>query len=143
MNVFFDTSVLIPALVDQLQDHEASFQALVEYTQEPHSARCSTHSLAECYSVLTALPLKRRITSAEAERIVTESIGKQLHVQALSAADYLAAIAMVADRGLTSGAVYDALHVVAATRSKSRRILTYNVRHFRALAPSDTIVSTP
>lgn len=34
-------------------------------------------------------------------------------------ADYLEAIALVARAGLTRGAVYDALHVVAATNSRS------------------------
>lgn len=143
MIVFFDTSVLVPAVVDQLQNNEVSLQALVEYSQEPHTALCSTHSLAECYSVLTALPLRRRITSTEAVRLVTESIMDRLHVRTLSAGDYMDAVVMVADRGLTSGAVCDALHVVVAITSKSERILTYNARHFRALAPSEIVVSTP
>jgi hypothetical protein len=67
----------------------------------------------------------------------------RLHVRTLSAGDYMDAVVMVADRGLTSGAVCDALHVVVAITSKSERILTYNARHFRALAPSEIVVSTP
>jgi predicted nucleic acid-binding protein len=143
MRVFFDTSVLVPALVDQLPNHQAALLSLTEFTRAPHEALCSTHSLAECYAVLTALPLARRITPAEAERLVAESVAGRLTVRALSRADYLEAIALVARSGLTSGAVYDALHVAAAMKSRSERILTYNHRHFRGLTPDQITVAMP
>ncbi len=143
MKVFFDTSVIVPALVDQLQNHQPALLALSEFTTEPHEALCSTHSLAESYAVLTALPLARRITPAEAQRLIAESVAARLTVRALSKADYLEATALVARAGLMSGAVYDALHVVAAVKSRSERILTYNLRHFRRLTPDHITVATP
>lgn len=143
MRVFLDTSAIVPALVDQLPNHDAALLALSEYTREPNEAVCSTHCLAECYAVLTALPLVRRITPAEAQQLIADSIAGRLTVRALSEADYLEAIALVAKVGLMSGAVYDALHVVAAIASRSERIITYNVRHFRSLAPEHITVVTP
>lgn len=143
MRVLFDTSAIVPALVDQLPNHDAAFLALTVYTRAPHEALCSTHCLAECYAVLTALPLARRITPAEAQQLLAESLVGHITVHGLTDADYLQAIALVARQGLTSGAVYDALHVSVAVASESARILTYNVRHFRSLVPDGIIVVTP
>lgn len=143
MRVLIDTSVIVPALVDQLPYHEAAFLALSTYANAPHEAVCSTHSIAECYAVLTALPLPRRITPADAEQIVAESVVGRLTVYELSRADYREAVALTARHGLTSGAIYDALHVVAAGKSHCDRILTYNLRHFRRLAADQVTVATP
>ena len=143
MKVCIDTSVTVAALVDQLPNHPASLAALAMYTTSPHEGVCSTHTLAECYSVLTALPLARRVTPGDAERLVSESVAGRLAVVDLREADYLEAISLIGKRGLSSGAVYDALHVVAAMKSGCERILTYNVRHFRQLAPEHITVVTP
>ena len=143
MKVLIDTSVIVPALVDQLPNHQAALLALSEFTSEPNEAICSTHSLAECYAVLTALPLARRITPEEAHRLITESVAGRLTVRGPSKADYLEATGMIAQAGLISGAVYDALHVVVAKKSRCERILTYNLRHFRVLAPDPIAVVTP
>lgn len=51
--MFFDTSVLVPAVVDQLANHEAAFEAFLNHTASPHRAYCSTHALAECYATMT------------------------------------------------------------------------------------------
>lgn len=143
MRVLFDTSAIVPALVDQLPNHEAAFHALSVYTDTPNEAVCSTHCLAECYAVLTALPLARRITPAEAQRLIADSVAGHMTVHSLSGAKYLEAIALVAQKGLMSGAVYDALHVAVAVESHSDRIVTYNLRHFRSLAPESITVVTP
>jgi len=75
--------------------------------------------------------------------LIAESVATRLTVRALSRADYVETIDLVAREGLGSGAVYDALHVVAARKSQSERILTYNLRHFRELTPDHMTVATP
>lgn len=50
----FDTSVLVPALVDQLSTHERCFLTFRDYAGSDFRGYCSTRGLAECYSVLTA-----------------------------------------------------------------------------------------
>lgn len=126
-----------------MPNHESALSALSEYANPPHVASCSTHCLAECYAVLTAIPLARRITPAEAERLITESVAGRLSVYELTEADYLEATSLVARSGLVSGAVYDAIHVVAAIRAGSDRIITYNARHFRRMTPDHIAVATP
>ncbi len=143
MNILFDTSVLVPALVDQLSNHPVCFSAFLTYTSENHTGCCSTHALAECYSVLTALPLRRRISPEEASRLVNESVVRHLSVIELDLEDYRNAVKAAADRGLASGIVYDALHLAAARKASCDRILTYNINHFAALGATDITVASP
>ncbi len=143
MTVLFDTSVLVPALVDQLANHPACFSALISGTSGSNRGVCSTHALVECYSVLTSLPVRRRITAPDARRLVEESILPRFTVVALDAEDYRSAIRIVAESGLTGGIIYDALHLAAARREGCDRILTYNLRHFNALCPAEISVSAP
>ena len=143
MRVLFDTSVLVPAVVDQLANHEASLEALLSYTDGEHAGYCSTHALAECYATLTALPLRRRIQPAEARRLVEESISGRLATVPLTNDDYADAIRRVSQGGFASGVVYDALHVCCAERIPVDRILTANLADFERLRPAGIVVAAP
>ncbi|MFO8043030.1 MAG: PIN domain-containing protein [Alkalispirochaeta sp.] len=143
MNVLFDTSVLVPAVVDQLANHAACFHLFAERTTAPERGFCSTHALAECYSVLTALPLRRRVTPDEARRLIDETFVARLTVVSLKTPAYTEAIARVAGQGLVSGVVYDALHVVAAEQAQCSRIYTYNTDHFLPLVSNGLQVTSP
>ena len=143
MNVLFDTSTIVPALVDQLSQHPACFSTYLTYTSGAIRGFCSAHCLAECYAVLTALPLPRRITPDEAMILIKESVAGRLEVISLDTSCYLEAIAVVSRRGLTSNIVYDALHVAAAMQAGCGRIYTYNLGHFRSICPGTIVVSAP
>ena len=143
MRVLFDTSVLVPAVVDQLANHEAALDALLGYTAGAHSGYCSTHALAECYATLTALPLRRRILPAEARQLVEESLLGRLTAVPLTRDDYLDAVRRVSHGGLASGVIYDALHVRCAERIPVDRILTCNPADFERLRPAGIAVMAP
>lgn len=143
MKTLFDTSVLVPALVDQLANHTVCFSAFLTGTSGENTGYCSTHALAECYSVLTALPLRRRVTPGEARRLIAESVMARVTVVDLTTADYREALQLVADAGRVSGVAYDALHLVAAKNAECDRILTYNTRHFLPIQPENISVSAP
>ena len=103
----------------------------------------ATHALAECYAVLTALPLERRVLPAEARQLIAESITGRLQAIQLTAADYHEVLQQVAGLGLVSGAVYDALHAHCARKAKVDRLLTYNVTHFKRFVPPSIVVTGP
>ena len=142
MKVYFDTSVLIAALVEQLPHHEAALACLASACRG-QEAITSTHTLAEAYAMLTALPLPRRIQPAEARLIVTESVLKKLTVLPLSARVYERAMARVADRGLASGVIYDALHLQCAEGASCRRLYTCNLGDFQRLQPQGVTLLAP
>ena len=143
MRVLFDTSVLVPAVVDQLANHEAALDALVAYTAGEHAGYCSTHALAECYATLTALPLRRRVLPAEARQLVEESILGRLTAVPLTRGDYIAAVRRCSHGGFASGVVHDALHICCAERIPVDRILTSNLADFERLRPAGIVVAVP
>ena len=50
---------------------------------------------------------------------------------------------LTVQRGLSSGAIYDALHLMGARAAQCDELLTFNGRHFEALAPGDALVAQP
>ena len=143
MKVLFDTSVLVPAVVDQLANHESSFACFLQYTSAPHAGYCSTHAIAECYSVLTTLPLPRPVSPGDARTLIRETLLKRLRVVELRTETYLTAVDQLADVARPGGAIYDALHVQSAKAEGCERIYTYNLQHFRPLCPAGIQASAP
>ena len=90
--------------------------------------------MAEVYATMTALPLKPTVPPEQALLFV-EEIRNRLTTVVLDADEYFDAMRTSADRGLSSGRVYDALLVRAAVKVKARTIYTFNVKHFQAIAP--------
>lgn len=132
MREFFDTSVLISALVDRHPHHVPSFRRF-SAADKAHSA-CSVHSLAEVYSSLTAMPVRPPIPP-EQVLLFLEEIRQRLTLVALTPEEYLAAIDGTAALGHTGGRVYDALLLACAVKCKAATIYTWNLKHFHAIAP--------
>ncbi len=143
MRTLFDTSVVVAALVDQLGTHEAAFREFRRYSHGENAGCCSTHALAETYATLTALPLQRRISPDEARRLIEDTVIGRLTVVSLDFADYRAVLRQVADRGLSGGAIYDALHIRCARRERVDRILTYNLADFERFDLDGILVASP
>jgi predicted nucleic acid-binding protein len=126
MNTLFDASVLIPAMVDQLTNHHRCFTTFAEYSSSPHKGFCSAHTLAECYSVLTTLPLRRRISPQDAQQLIHENLSERLTVVSLRPKDYIKALDRVSEGHGMGTTVYDVLNLIAAERSDCERIFTFN-----------------
>lgn len=100
--------------------HRGEFQAMV-----------SLHALAEAYSVLTKHP---EGLSPAAARAVVSRIARQMRVVAPLPETYLAATERCSSRGLKSGVIFDALHLVEAERTGADAFLTFNASDFERLA---------
>ncbi len=143
MLVLFDTSVLVSAVVAQLPRHSTAFASFSHYTGADHVAACTTHTLAETYATLTALPLPRRIQPAEALKLIEANFIARLRVIDLTARDYEDALRRVASLGLASGVIYDALHLIAAERIGCERLYTYNLSRFNRLQSTRVQIAPP
>lgn len=143
MKVFFDTSVLVPALVDQLTNHSVCVEVFRAYTMQSNRGYCSTHGLAEFYAVVAALPLPKRISTVEERIIIKESILSRLEIVSLEQTEYGEAINKVANQGLTGGTVYNVLHVTAAEKAGCNRVYTYTPDYFRPVCPEGIQVTAP
>ena len=95
---------------------------------------CSTHSLAETYSVLTRAPRPMRLSGSEAFQVV-EDLQRLLEVVSLTEEEYIQTLRRVADLGLTGGVVYDALHMACARKQQAVQVYTLNTSDFKRVAP--------
>jgi predicted nucleic acid-binding protein len=129
---FFDTSVLIAAFWGGHVHHPSSVTRLGAANKK-HSA-CGSHSLAEVYAVMTALPVKPAIPPEQALLFV-EEVRDRLTLASLDGEEYFTAIQKCAERGFASGRVYDSLLLACAAKVRAQSIYTWNAKHFQALAP--------
>ena len=134
MKVALDTSVLVPAVVQAHPNH-ARARWWFEPARRGVRRIATWHALAETWSVLTSLPLEVPVRGEEARRAV-ESLRARLRVVPLDEIAYGAALDRCARLDLRSGAIYDALHLVAAEREDADLLLTFNERDFRRLSVS-------
>jgi predicted nucleic acid-binding protein len=129
---FFDTSVLIAAFWHGHPHHEASIKLFGAATKK--RAACGVHTLAEVYAAMTVLPVKPMIPPEQAVLFV-EEIPKRLTVVSLNDDEYFETIQKTAELGFASGRIYDALLLRCAAKVKAQTIYTWNLKHFRAVAP--------
>lgn len=132
MITFFDTNVLISACQQSHTHHEASFSAFAAARKS--NAVCGLHSIAEIYAVATGMPAPYRIAPRDIW-LFLQQVEERCHLISLTASEYLRAIEALAETERIGGVTYDALLLACARKSKADRILTWNIRHFRSLAP--------
>lgn len=144
MRVLFDTSVLVPALVQALPQHPRAAPWLERAKAGEIEFLVANHSLAELYSVLSTLPMRPRLSPAQAWTLIRENVEAAAQLIALSPADYLVTTQRVSELGLAGGVVYDALIARAAEIAGADRLLTFNEKDFLRVWPAgESILLVP
>ena len=137
MKVYVDTNVLVAASVEQHAQHVPAFELLSAIERNAMQGCISTHGLAEFYSVVTRTPFSPRVQPLVANLFLQDNVYPYFEIVALSEADYRTVLGNCANAGMTSGMIFDALHLCAAGKANCDRIYTFNVKHFRALASKE------
>lgn len=137
MTVLFDTSVLLPALWEQHARHEEAREYL-RLQISRNAVAVSAHTLAELYAGLTAAARYRPAEAVETVRWVRSTFA----VQPLALYDYMEAIEDAADRGITGGGIYDALHARAASKAGASRIVHGDLRSYPRLWPASKLATS-
>ncbi len=132
MRFFFDTSVLIAAVLVQHVHHQPSSAAYLRADKK--SACCGAHTLAEMYASLTRLPGSQRMGGDQA-LLLLDDILRRFTIITLDEQDYCSAITSAAPEGVVGGMIYDALLARCALKAKAMTIYTWDVEHFRRLGP--------
>ena len=132
MIAFLDTSVLIAASDSGDSRHALSFALLTAATKE--TTACGAQTLAEVYAVLSRLPGGRRLRPVLVGQMV-EQIRGRMTVVPLTVEEYGTTIRHTAQSSLADGIVFDALLLACARKVDAERIYTWNVKHFRMVAP--------
>jgi predicted nucleic acid-binding protein len=132
VKAFFDTSVLVAAVLASHEYHDRSLAVFAETDRK--TGCCGAHTLAELYATLTRIPGKQRIASDQALLFLDE-VEERLELLYLNAREYRLAINQAAHYGVLGGTVYDALLGQCALKAGATRILTWDVAHFQRLGP--------
>ena len=132
MSAFVDTSVFVAAYWGEHPEHVASLKLVAELGES--GASCSAHTVAEVYSTLTRLPV-RRPTPPEQVMLVVADLEARFNLVSLELQDYAEVIRDAAERGIAGGRIYDALLLRCARKVETTALYTWNVKDFRAIAP--------
>jgi len=132
MNVLFDTSVLIAALIEDHPSHSQSLSWLQRVRLGEIEGFVSTHTIAELYSVLTRIPRKPRINPELAQQLIVDNLSNFNKV-VLTAEDYQATISRMVSLNLPGGGIYDGLIAQAALKAGVDVLLTLNPNDFTRL----------
>jgi predicted nucleic acid-binding protein len=128
---FFDTTVLVAAMIEDEPRHEACAKAL----QGTKDGSTSVHCVLECFATLTGGRLGLQLSPRDGTRLVKHNVYERLSLISLSDTEYLKVLDAAGARGGRGGAVYDFFILACARKSKARRIYTLNSRHFTTFAP--------
>lgn len=132
MKYFYDTSVLLPAFLEDHEHHEASLRAFLKADKK--LGCCGAHSLPELYATFTRLPGKHRL-SGDQVLLFLENVRERLTIVALSAEDYFLAVKESAAAGIVGGTVYDSLLARCALKAGAEVLFTWNAKHFQQFSP--------
>lgn len=137
LKAYFDSNIVIAALVRSHQHHVPSASALVSVRNRAVSGLISAHGLAEIYGFLSRSLYPELMYPVEAWQSISKNVLPHFSIIALNKNDYKVVLERCASMGIGGGRIYDALHIQAAINTECDRLFTFNVKHFRQLAPSE------
>lgn len=133
---YFDTSILLPAVVEAHPAHQKAKSVFEEAITDGNSVCLGLHSFVELYSNLTRFPLGDRIQPFEAQ-VTTDTLRDLVTVISLTGSDYFRALQRCSTKGLVSGIIYDAIHLQSALKGGASVLYTANTKDFERLLSND------
>jgi predicted nucleic acid-binding protein len=129
---FLDTSIIVAATLKAHVHHQRSLPLILNASST--DSFCSVHTIAEVYSVVTRLPKPLR-QAPETVNLFLDALGRRVSFVSLSYREYLETVDRLSKLKISGGQIYDALIVHCARKANAEKIYTWNLAHFRAIAP--------
>ncbi len=139
---FCDTNALVATVCSWHEHHGRTLAELERRRRAGEELVLAAHSLAETYAVLTRLPAPNRLRSEDAIALLTAN-WRETTVISLNATETWSALHDAQRRGVVGGQTYDMLIAACALKAGATTILTWNERHFAAVARGIDIVVPP
>jgi len=98
------------------------------------------HSLLESYAVLTRLPPDFRLTPAEAERVLRETLEPNTTLAPFAGNHMWPVLARLAEIPAAGGSSYDAFIIHILKEAGVDAIASFNAEEFRRLSPGTQII---
>ncbi len=133
MLVLLDTNVLVAAFVATHPHHSAAIHWFQLAEKKKISIMVAAHSIAECYAVLTRLPLSPKISPAVAYRILRDNAKKMGKLVTLDPQEFMDIAEDLSLLGLSGGIIYDAIILKTAQQHHAEKLVTFNRKHFLQL----------
>lgn len=137
-----DTCYLIPLLAEWHQHHDSTTRDYRGRLGRGERPVIAIHALLECYSVLTRLPHPVRVPANLAEQILTQYL-TDVEIAGVTPETGWLAIHSLAALDLGGGRIYDALIAATVLRAGASVLVTWNVKHFLAIAPHGLEIRQP
>ena len=137
-----DTSALVAAVSSWHEHHDRTCVEIERRERSNEQLVIAAHSLAETYAVLTRLPAPHRLRAADAIALIERNWRDTL-IMHLTGIEMWNALHEAQRRTLIGGQMYDVLIAVAALKAEASTIITWNVRHYEAFAPSIAVQAPP
>lgn len=138
MNVYIDTNIIVARTVASHEHYSRATLLIQKMRLQRWTPVISAHGLTEIYSVLTRAPYQPRMSAEQVRNMLEENVIASFEIEALTKTEYIRLIKESAAQGWTGGRIYDAIHLAIARKARCSRIYTFNVLHFRQLAPDLT-----
>jgi predicted nucleic acid-binding protein len=140
--VGLDTSFLVELLRKQAPRHVATRECYEAHHQAGTEFVVAEHALLEGFAVLSRSPEPAGVPPHQAQRILQHAF-RGFAIAPVRKGLAWEAIQATLSGGAWGGRVYDAIIALSCYEAGARLILTWNVRHFRTVAPPDMEVSEP
>lgn len=127
MKALIDSTIIVASLSPDEPHHDACDRLMA-------TGDCIiyVHALNETFSTLTGGRMMPRVEPSTAATLIEQSVLPFVTPVALSTDELMKALNNAQSVGVRGGALYDYLHLVAARKTKARRVYTLNIRHFQA-----------
>lgn len=135
MNIFCDTSVLVASSLKTHPHHKAAVAILASVRDRSNRGYISSHALAETFSVLSRMPTTPKLTAEDVLQILENNILPHFTLVAVGAEEYPQMIRDFVQGGFSGGAIYDFVHLRAASKINLDLIQTFNAAEWRHLSP--------
>jgi predicted nucleic acid-binding protein len=143
VRIALDSSYLIALLCDWHAQHHRTLRSYQHWHDRDAQIVLPVHAILECYSVLTRMPPPYRLPPDIARQTIEENFARGALVVGVKAGGVWEKIGNLARLGIAGGQVYDALIAWCAVDAGATVLLTWNVKHFTAIAPPDLKVQEP
>jgi predicted nucleic acid-binding protein len=141
--IALDSSYLIALLSDWHGQHQRTFRSYVRWVDQDAQILLPVHSVLECYSVLTRIPAPYRLSAELAQQTIKETFSESATIVGLRPQSVWPLVDTLARRGIVGGQVYDALITASAAEAHASVLMTWNPKHFIAIAPAYLEVREP
>ena len=139
-NIYIDTSVLLPVIIQAHENHGRSINVLRSALDKKSALFTSLHTQSELYRHLTRNVAPFTMSPANVEDVLLNDFAKLLTYVAGDSGVYRRSVQRLSGQGLRGAIIYDALHLESALAIKASILYTDNAKDFRRLlTPDDPI----